>query len=67
MDGEVALADAFSHEFAFAIHLSCVLHHRRNVKQQLHQRHFPERHLKETLDEIFGSRKGTIYIYRGIN
>ena len=61
-DGEVALADAFSHEFAFAIHLSCVLHHRRNVKQQLHQRHFPERHLKETLDEIFGSRKGTIYI-----
>ena len=62
IDGEVALVDAFSHEFRFATHLSCILHLRRNVKQQLQARHFPEQHRKATLDEIFGCNKGTVYI-----
>ena len=33
----------------------------RNVKQQLQDRKFPEQHRKVTLDEIFGSRMGTVY------
>lgn len=34
-DGEKALIDAFSHEFRLAIHLTCSIHVRRNVKDQL--------------------------------
>ena len=61
-DGEEALVDAFSHEFGFAIHLSCMIHLRRNVKEQLCQRNFPEQHRRATLDEIFGARRGTVYL-----
>ena len=60
-DGELALVDAFCHEFGFAVHLSCAIHLRRNVKQQLQDKKFPEQHRKVTLDEIFGSRMGTVY------
>ena len=41
-DGEEALVDAFSHEFGFVIHLSCMIHLRRNVKEQLCERKFPD-------------------------
>ena len=61
-DGETALVDAFSHEFGFAIHLSCALHLRRNIKQQLHSQRFPEEHIKTTLEEIFGVSKGTVHL-----
>ena len=61
-DGEVALVDGFSHEFGFAIHLSCVIHLRRNIKQQLHNQHFPEEHVRTTLEEIFGAQKGTVHL-----
>lgn len=61
-DGELALVDAFSHEFGYATHLSCAIHLRRNVKQQLQDRKFPEQQRKATLDEIFGTRKGTVYV-----
>ena len=61
-DGEIALVDAFSHEFGYAIHLSCAIHLRRNVKQQLQDRKFPEERRKVTLEEIFGGRRGTAYI-----
>ena len=56
-DGETALADAFSHEFGFAIHLSCAL-----IKQQLHSQRFPEEDIKTTLEEIFGVSKGTVHL-----
>ena len=34
-DGEKALADAFGHEYRYATRLSCFIHCRRNLKQQL--------------------------------
>ena len=34
-DGEEALADAFSHEFGKAVHLTCVIHKQRNIKAKL--------------------------------
>ena len=61
-DGEAALVDAFSHEFGFALHLSCAIHLRRNIKQQLHSQHFPEEHIKTTLEEIFGASKGLVHL-----
>ena len=42
--------------------LSCAIHLRRNIKQQLQDRKFPEQHRKATMDEIFGARKGTVYL-----
>ena len=33
-DGEKALADAFSHEFHYAVHLTCFIHCCRNIKSQ---------------------------------
>ena len=50
-DGEEALVDAFSHEFGFAIHLSYMIYLRRNVKEQLCERKFPEQHRRATLDK----------------
>lgn len=40
-DGEKALADAFSHEFRYAQHLTCFIHFRRNVKDKLHDSKMP--------------------------
>ena len=34
-DGETALVGSFSHEFGYAVHLSCAIHLRCNIKQQL--------------------------------
>ena len=34
---------------------------RRNVKQQLIDRKFPEEHRRQTPDEIFGAKRGTIH------
>jgi hypothetical protein len=42
--------------------LSCSIHLRRNIKQQLQDRKFPGQQRKTTLDEIFGARKGTVYV-----
>ena len=60
-DGEQTLMDALSHEFPFAIHLLCTIHMRRNVKQQLIDRKFPEEHRRATLDEVFGAKRGTVH------
>ena len=35
-DGEVALSNAFAHEFKGAVHLLCFNHVRRNLKEELH-------------------------------
>ena len=66
-DGEEALVYAFSHEFGFAVHLTCAIHLRCNVKQQLQVRKFPEQHRRTTPDEIFGARRGSVYLEGLIN
>ena len=60
-DGEKALADAFSHEYRYASRLSCFIHYRQNIKQQLRDRHFPEAVAKTVLDDIFGIQLGEVF------
>ena len=60
-DGEQTLVDALSHEFPFAVHLTCTIHLRRNVKQQLIDRKFPEEHRRLTLEEVFGAKRGMVH------
>ena len=58
-DGEKALADAFAHEFNYAVHLTCFIQCRRNIKCQLHTLGFSECSIKEVLDDIFGCQQGS--------
>ena len=60
-DGEKALVDAVIHEFRFAIHLFCSIHVRRNVKNKLPERKFPENVANEITDDIFGKQVGSTY------
>ena len=60
-DGEKALADAFGHEYQYATRLSCFIHCRQNIKQQLRDRHFPETVAKTVLDDVFGTQQGEIF------
>ena len=48
-DGEKALADAFSHEFHYAIHLTCFIHCRQNIKRELQDLDFSETSRTEIL------------------
>ena len=41
-DSEKALADAFSREFRYAIHLTCFIHCRQNIKRELQELDFSE-------------------------
>ncbi len=54
-------------EFPFATHLTCAIHLRRNVKQQLSERKCPDEHRCQTLDEIFGAKRGTLHFEGLIN
>lgn len=58
-DGEKALCDAFSHEFRFAVHLTCFIHVRRNVKDELLRRMIPDALRSEILDDLFGKKVGS--------
>ena len=60
-DGEKALADAFTHEFHYAVHLTCFIHCRRNIKSQLQVLGYPECVSKEVLDDIFGCQCATTF------
>lgn len=60
-DGEKALADAFSHEFRYATHLSCFIHFRRNIKRDLKERNFSEAAIKSILDDVFGVQHGEVF------
>ena len=60
-DGEKPLADAFGHEFRYATRLSCFIHCRRNIKQQLRDRRFSENDTKSVLQDIFGSQQGDVF------
>jgi len=64
-DGEKALIDAFSHEFPFATHLTCFIHVRRNIKEELGSTHLPQDVQTEILDDIFGKKVGTT-LYEGL-
>ena len=54
MDGEKALVDAFTHEFPFALYLTCFLHVRGNIKDELATTDFTQEKRSEILDNIFG-------------
>ena len=60
-DGEKALADGFTHEFRYAIHLTCFNHFRRNIKQQLQERGFPSHAIVEIIDDVMGCQKGSVF------
>ena len=60
-DGEKALADAFSHEFHYAVRLTCSIHCQRNVKSQLQELGYPESARKEILDDVFGCKHGSTF------
>lgn len=60
-DGEKALADAFSHEFHYAVRLTCSIHCRRNVKTQLQDLGYPESARREILDDLFGCQHGNTF------
>ena len=60
-DGEKALGDAFAHEFQHATQLTCFIHFRRNIKQQLQERHYPEAETKEVLDDVFGCSRDDVF------
>ena len=49
------------HEFHYAVHLTCFIHCRRNVKCQLQALDYPESAIKEVLDDIFGCQQGSIF------
>ena len=58
-DGEKALFDTFSHEFQFALHLTCFIHVQtlqRNVKEKLSKCAVPEAVQNKVLDNIFGKK-----------
>ena len=60
-DGEKALADGFTHEFRYALHLTCFIHFRRNIKQQLQERDFPSHAISEIIDDVMGCQKGSVF------
>lgn len=59
-DGEKALAEAFSQQFHYAVHLTCFLHCRRNIKGQLQTLNYPEHAIREVLDDIFSCQQGNV-------
>ena len=60
-DGEKALADGFAHAFHYAIHLTCFVHFRRNIKQQLHERGFSSDAIAEIIDDVMGCKNGDVF------
>lgn len=60
-DGEKALADAFSHEFRYAIHLTCFIHCRQNIKRELQELGFSDTARMEILKDIFGHQEGNTF------
>lgn len=51
-DGEKPLIEAFSLEFPFALHLTCFIHVRRNVKEELNKSSLPLDKQTVILDDI---------------
>ena len=55
-DGEIALSDAFSHEFSIARYLTCSIHFQRNIKQKLIDLHVTESSRNGLLNDICGKQ-----------
>ena len=61
-DGEIALSDAFGHEFSNAEHSICSIHMQRNIKQKLIDLRVPDTIRGEILKDICGRQcDGTLY------
>ena len=60
-DGEKALVDALSHEFRYAIHLTCFIHVRQNIKRKLQELQYPQMVMTEILNDIFGCKQGDTF------
>ena len=60
-DGEKPLSDAFSHEFCYAIHLTCFNHCRQNIKREMQQLGYPESLISDILNDIFGCQEGSTF------
>ena len=58
-DGEVPLADAFSHKFKEAIKLTCFNHMRQNIKDKMRRLAIPEERQSVILNDIFGKQIGS--------
>ena len=58
-DNEKALIDAFTHEFQYAVHVTCFIHVRKNIKDQLAKHSISDEVRSEILDDIFGKRVGS--------
>ena len=61
-DGELALADAFRHEFAFSQHLTCFIHVRRNVKDKCSEFNIPPAVSQKLCNDIFGAQVGEAFV-----
>ena len=61
-DGEIALIDAFKHEFGYAQHLTCFIHVRRNIKMKLQECNIPSQISIDILNDILGNKIGTTYV-----
>lgn len=59
-DGEKALIDAFTHEFPFAVHRTCFIHVRRNVKDESSKSSLSHDKQCIILEDIFGKKAGAI-------
>ena len=59
-DGEKPLADAFTHEFRYAVRLTCFIHCRRNIKMKLQELHYPQSAVDLFLQDVFGRQDGTV-------
>ena len=60
-DGEKPLSDAFSHEFRYAVHLTCFNHCRQNIKREMQQLGYPESLISDVLNDIFGHQEGSTF------
>ena len=58
-DGEKALIDAFAYKFRPAVHVTCFIHVRKNIKEKLSKCSIFEEVQSEIIGDIFGKRVGS--------
>ena len=61
-DGECALIDAFRQQCPDAIHLTCFIHCRGNIKRKLHELGIPADIISSYLHDIFGHQQGSTFV-----
>ena len=59
-DGEEALAQAFKHEFHFAVHLACFIHKCRNIEIKLKEMGFSTEAQRAIADDVLESAEETL-------